>query len=746
MPLPQKMTEIDVEAEKQGILKRYRQLLRSCRHTLERGDKKLIRKAFDMALEAHKDTRRKSGEPYIYHPLAVAQIAAQEIGLGTTSIVCALLHDVVEDTDITLKIIERNFGEKVAKIIDGLTKIAGVFDQTNSLQAENFRKMLLTLSEDVRVILIKLADRLHNMRTLGSMSRKSQLKIASETSYLYAPLAHRLGLYSIKTELEDLSLKYSEPEKYNEIVQKLQETKSQRNRYIRQFIKPIEKRLIEEGYTFEVKGRPKSIYSILNKIQKQGVSFEEVYDLFAIRIILDIPIEDEKSDCWNVYSIITDSYHPNPDRLRDWISSPKSNGYESLHTTVMGPGGKWVEVQIRTRRMDEIAEKGYAAHWKYKDAKGGVSENSLEDWLARVREILENPDTNAIDFLDDFKLNLFAEEVFVFTPQGELRKLPANSTALDFAFDIHSDIGYRCIGAKVNSKLVPIYHKLTNGDQVEILTASKQKPSEDWLNHVVTAKAKGRIKHILREEKRRVASEGKEILERKFRHNKIAFTNENINFLATYYKFASSLDLFYAVATEKLDKDKLDLKLVFDPKNKLQRKEGRSSNYKEENKRSKKGLKSNEIILGDDFEDLPYDFAKCCSPIPGDEIFGFITIGEGVKIHRTSCPNAIRLMSNYGYRIIKAQWAHSPIKSDKSFLVGVSISGIDSVGVISKITEVVSNNLSVNMKSITVDTHEDGTFSGKLMLFISDTQHLDTLMNKIKAALPTISVSRVEVN
>lgn len=748
MPLSPNMTDIDVEAEKQEILKRYRQLLRSCRHTLEKGDKKLIRQAFDMALEAHKNMRRKSGEPYIYHPLAVAKIAAEEIGLGTTSIVCALLHDVVEDTDITLKVVEHNFGNKVARIIDGLTKISGVFDQTNSLQAENFRKMLLTLSEDVRVILIKLADRLHNMRTLESMSRKSQLKIASETSYLYAPLAHRLGLYAIKTELEDLSLKYSEPEKYLEIVRKLKETKANRNKYIRRFIEPIEKRLIDEGYTFEVKGRPKSIFSILNKMQQQGVPFEEVYDLFAIRIILDIPIEDEKSDCWNVYSIITDSYHPNPDRLRDWISSPKSNGYESLHTTVMGPEGKWVEVQIRTRRMDEIAEKGYAAHWKYKDSKSGASENSLEDWLARVRDILENPDTNAIDFLDDFKLNLFAEEVFVFTPTGELRKLPANSTALDFAFDIHSDIGYRCIGAKVNNKLVPIYHNLTNGDQVEILTASRQKPSEDWLNHVVTAKAKSRIKQILREEKKRIADEGKEILERKFRHNKVQFTNDNINFLASYYKFPSTLDLFYAVATEKLDKEKLDLKEVFDPKTKKQK----TGDYellnktKKSKKKSGEGLKSNEVILGDNFEDLPYDFAKCCSPIPGDEIFGFITIGEGVKIHRTSCPNAIRLMSNYGYRIIKAQWAHSPIKSDKEFLVGVSISGIDSVGVISKITEVVSNNLSVNMKSITVDSHEDGTFAGKLMLYINDTQHLDTLMSKIKQALPTILVSRIEVN
>lgn len=749
MPLPVNMIDIDVEAEKQEILKRYRLLLRSCRHTLEKGDKQLIRKAFDMALEAHKNMRRKSGEPYIYHPLAVAQIAAQEIGLGTTSLVCALLHDVVEDTDITLEVIKHNFGDKVARIIDGLTKISGVFDQTSSLQAENFRKMLLTLSEDVRVILIKLADRLHNMRTLESMSRKSQLKIASETIYLYAPLAHRLGLYSIKTELEDLSIKYTDPDRYIEIAQKLQETKAQRNRYIKRFIEPIESRLVDEGYTFDIKGRPKSIYSILNKMKKQAVPFEEVYDLFAIRIILDIPLSDEKADCWNVYSIITDSYFPNPDRLRDWISSPKTNGYESLHTTVMGPEGKWVEVQIRSKRMDEIAEKGYAAHWKYKDVKGGASESSLEAWLARVREILESPDANAIDFLDDFKLNLFAEEVFIFTPKGELRKLPANSTALDFAFDIHSDVGYRCIGAKVNNKLVPINHPLSNGDQVEILTASRQKPSEDWLKYVRTAKAKSKIKQILREEKKRVGDEGKEILERKFRQAKVPFTNDNLNFLATYYRFPSSLDLFYAIATEKFEKDKLELSFVFDPKNKILKKESKGNPSQEEPSKSGKANKvrsANEIILGDDYDDMPYDFAKCCSPIPGDEIFGFITVGEGVKIHRTNCPNAIRLMSNYGYRIIKAQWAHSPIKSDKAFLAGVQVTGIDSVGVISKITDVVSKDLAVNMKSITVESHEDGTFAGKIMLFINDTQHLDTLLQRIKGTLPTVQVSRIDVN
>ncbi len=736
---------VNVELEKQEILKRYRSLLRACKRTLEKGDKQKIRKAFDMALEAHKDMRRKSGEPYIYHPLAVAQICAEEIGLGTTSIVCALLHDVVEDTDITLDVVRLNFGEKVATIIDGLTKIAGVFDQnTNSLQAENFRKMLLTLSEDVRVILIKLADRLHNMRTLDSMSRNKQLKIASETLYLYAPLAHRLGLYSIKTELEDLSIKFTEPEKYFEIAQKLQESKAQRNRYIKQFIDPIDEEIHKANLKFEVKGRPKSIFSILNKMKKQGIPFEEVYDLFAIRVIIDTPYDNEKADCWKVYSIVTDRYIPNPDRLRDWISSPKSNGYESLHTTVMGPGGKWVEVQIRTKRMDEIAEKGYAAHWKYKDAAQAGNESGLEAWLAKVREILESPDANAIDFLDDFKLNLFADEVFVFTPRGELKKLPANSTALDFAFEIHSDIGSKCIGAKVNNKLVPIGHKLTNGDQVEIITSNKQKPHEEWLKQVVTAKAKGRIKQLLKEEKRAIGEEAKEYLERKFRHNKIPFNNETLTTLSTYYKFPSTLDLLFALGSGKLDREKIDLEYIF----KLQQKDHAHQAEQTEPNKAKAGKKApvaaDAVLLGDGHDNLPYSFAKCCSPIPGDHIIGFITIGEGVKIHRTNCSNAIRLMSNYGYRIIKANWAMGPVKSEQAFLAGIQINGIDSIGIISTITDVVSKNLQVNMKSITVESNE-GVFEGKISLFIYDTEHLEKLMQKIREALPLVKVQRIEV-
>ena len=482
---------IDAEHEKQEILKRYRALLRACRPNIDKGDKKLIRSAFDLSLEAHKDMRRKSGEPYIYHPIAVAQIVAEEIGLGTTAIVCALLHDVVEDTSFTLEDMERLYGKKVAGIIDGLTKIAGVFDHKSSLQAENFRKMLLTLSDDVRVILIKLADRLHNMRTLESMPRDKQLKIASETAYLYAPLAHRLGLYAIKTELEDLSLKFTESEVYNTLATKLQQSKKERDAFIKDFTRPICDELDKEGFTYEIKGRPKSVNSIWNKMKKQNVTFEEIYDLFAIRIIIDSPYETEKADCWKVYSIVTDYYTPNPDRLRDWVSTPKANGYESLHTTVMSKEGKWVEVQIRSLRMNEIAEKGYAAHWKYKESN---QENALDEWISRIREMLENPESNALDFIDDFKLNLFADEIFVFTPTGEIRTLPVGSTALDFAYEIHSDIGAKCIGAKINHKLVPISYKLDSGDQVEIITSAKQHPKDDWMSLVITAKAKSKIK------------------------------------------------------------------------------------------------------------------------------------------------------------------------------------------------------------------------------------------------------------
>jgi len=734
--------DVSAEIEKKEILKQYRGLLRACKRTREKGDKELIRKAFDLALEAHSDMRRKSGEPYIYHPIAVARICAEEIGLGTTSIVCALLHDTVEDTHITLEDIRHAFGPKVAQIIDGLTKISGVFDnRTNSIQAENFRKMLLTLSEDVRVILIKLADRLHNMRTLDSMSRKGQMKIASETLYLYAPLAHRLGLYNIKTELEDLATKYTEPEKYFEIAQKLQDTKIQRNRYIRTFSDQIIDELEKMGHSYEIKGRPKSIYSILNKMNKQGIPFEEVYDLFAIRIIVDVPLEEEKAVCWNVYSVVTDFYYPNPDRLRDWISSPKSNGYESLHTTVMGPKGKWVEVQIRTNRMNEIAEKGYAAHWKYKESSSNT-EGGLDDWLSRVREILENPDASAVDFLDDFKLNLFSDEVFVFTPKGELRKLPANATALDFAFEIHSELGSKCIGAKVNNKLVPLSFVLSNGDQVEILTSKKQKVNDEWLQFVVTAKAKSKIKQLLKESKREVASFGKEWLERKFNQANIPFNVENQNIITNYYRFPSSLDFFYAISQEEFDKNRLNLQDVF---HKPGTKEpSAKTNTSSKSKRPVKPIRADQVLFGDNLDEMDFGFAKCCNPIPGDEIVGFITVGDGVKVHRTNCPNAIKLSSNYGYRIIKATWANSPVKADKAFLAGIRISGIDDVGIISRITDAISRDLRVNMKAITVESHQ-GTFEGKITLYIHDTRHLDTLIQKLKSAVSHTQVQRINV-
>lgn len=732
------MQVVDADIEKKEILKRYRNLLKSCRNNINKDDKRLIRLAFNTSLEAHKEMRRRSGEPYIYHPIAVAQIVSDEIGLGTIGIVAALLHDVVEDTELSLEDIERLFGKTIGQIIDGLTKISGVFDHKSSLQAENFRKMLLTLSDDVRVILIKIADRLHNMRTLGSMPREKQLKIASETAYLYAPLAHRLGLYAIKTELDDLVLKYTEPEVYKTIALKLQQSKKERNRFINEFIDPITKELEKHGIKYEIKGRPKSINSIWYKMKKQGVPYEEIFDLFAIRIIIDTTPELEKSECWKVYSVVTDFYLPNPDRLRDWISTPKANGYESLHTTVMGPKGKWVEVQIRTQRMDEIAEKGYAAHWKYKESS---AENALDEWIKRIREMLESPESNALDFMDDFKLNLFSDEIFVFTPKGELRTLPVKATALDFAFDIHSDIGYRCIGAQVNHKLVPLSHQLNSGDQVEIITSSKQKPKEDWLNYVTTAKAKSRIKTALKEDKRKVADEGKEILQRKFKHLKLDFNNANINELLAYYRIPNSMDLFYRIAIGALDIK--DLKEFIHDKGQIKPKVPPKPEHQsfEEMVKSIRG-KSDMLIIGDNLEKIDYKLSPCCSPIPGDDVFGFITINEGIKIHRTNCPNAIQLMSNYAYRIVKAKWTS---QKEIAFLAGIKITGIDEVGVVNNITKVISSQLKVNMRSISIDSN-DGIFEGTIMLFVHDTDHLTNLINQLKKVNGILKVNRIDVN
>ncbi len=732
---------INLEAEKKEILKRYRALLRACRRTLEKGDKLLIRKAFDIALEAHKNMRRKSGEPYIYHPIAVANICAEEIGLGTTSVVCALLHDVVEDTDLTLEDIKRLFGTKEAKIIDGLTKISGVFDQGSSLQAENFRKMLLTLSDDVRVILIKLADRLHNMRTLESMKRDKQLKIASETLYLYAPLAHRLGLNAIKTELEDLGLKYTEPEVFDQIEKSLIESEPERKKFISKFMVPIKEILEEQGLKTKIIGRSKSIFSINNKIKNKGVPFEEIFDLFAIRIIIDTPPENEKTDCWRVYSIVTDFYHPSPDRLRDWISTPKANGYESLHTTVMGPEGKWVEVQIRTVRMDELAEKGYAAHWKYKDS---ANESQLDDWIRKIREILESPEENAMEFLDDFKLNLFAEEIFAFTPKGEMKTLPIGATALDFAFDIHTKVGEKCIGAKVNHKLVPLSYKLKSGDQIEVLTSNKQTPKEDWLGYVVTARAKSKIKNALKEVRRKIAEEGREMLERKFNHLKIDFTVNNINELATYFKLQSSQELFYRVAVGNINIK--HLKDFRQEHGKIVHKSG--SIKKAETAQSLEQMvtaargKSDMLVIGENLNKIDYKLSPCCTPIPGDDVFGFITINEGIKIHRVNCPNAVQLLSNYAYRVVKAKWTSQELIS---FLSGIKITGIDEVGLVNNITKIISNELNVNMRSISFDTN-DGTFEGTVMVFVHDTNHLTELMKKLKKVNGVLTVTRIDSN
>lgn len=730
---------IDLEAEKQEILKRYRALLRASKSTLQKGDKKEIRKAFEMALESHKDMRRKSGEPYIYHPIAVAQIAAEEIGLGTTSIVCALLHDVVEDTDITLEDIEREFGKKTARIIDGLTKISGVFDYNSSLQAENFRKMLLTLADDVRVILIKLADRLHNMRTMDFMPRQKQLKIASETIYLYAPLAHRLGLYAIKSELEDLSMKYLEPDTYKFIATQLNEKKAERNSFIRTFVEPINEILEEQGLMASVYGRPKSIHSIWNKMKKKNIPFEEVYDLFAIRIILDSAPEKEKADCWKAYSIVTDLYRPNPDRLRDWVSSPKGNGYESLHTTVMGPKGQWVEVQIRTQRMNEIAEKGFAAHWKYKESN---NDNGLDQWIMKVREMLSNPEANALDFLDDFKMNLFSDEIFIFTPKGALLQLPLGATALDFAFEIHTDVGARCLGAKVNHKLVPLSYKLQNGDQVEIITSSKQVPKEDWLNIVVTAKAKSKIKSSLKEEKRKIADTGKETLERKLKSLKITYNTDNLNKLTYFFKLQSTQDLFIGVATGKIELK--DLKEYLASEKEV---ENRGSDYKTNDGQhieallnKVKGPESDILLIGEDLQKIDYTLAACCNPIPGDDVFGFVTVNEGIKIHRTNCPNAAQLMANYGYRVVKAKWNR---QQELTFLTGLHIVGIDDVGLINNITKVISNDFKVNMRSITVDTN-DGIFDGSIKVFVNDKEHLDELILNLLEVKGVTGVTRFD--
>jgi len=738
------MIQVDVEEERQEILKRYRRLLRQAKPVLKSGDTKLIKKAFTISLEAHKDMRRKSGEPYIYHPLEVALICVEEIGLGTTSIISALLHDVVEDTDLELEDIERDFGTKVMTIIDGLTKISGVFDYGSSQQAENFRKMLLTLSDDVRVILIKLADRLNNMRTLGSMPRNKQLKIASETMYLYAPLAHRLGLYAIKSELEDLYLKYTDTEAYKDIVKKINESRSYRNKFIKTFIQPIEEELTRQGFKFTIKGRPKSVYSIFSKMKKQGIPFEEVFDLFAIRIILDSALENEKADCWQVYSIVTDFYRPNPNRLRDWISTPRSNGYESLHTTVMSTTGQWVEVQIRTERMNDIAERGYAAHWKYKEKETpGKSGPGLDDWINQVRSMLESNDGSAIEFMDDFRGNLFHDEVFVFTPKGDLKVLPNGASALDFAFEIHTEVGAKCIGAKVNQRLVPISYKLKNGDQVEILTSNKQKPTEDWLQQVVSSRAKAKIKDALREEKRSATVDGREIVQRKLKSMKMDLTSELIEQLRAYFDLKTANEFYYRVGRGIIDPTSIksfkEFKEQQKNKSKVVEKVKDESTFTKEIK-NLKGPDHDQLLIGEDMDVVDYSLSKCCNAIPGDEVFGFVTINEGIKIHRTSCPNALELLSNHGNRVIKARWTS---QKEIAFLAGLRIIGTDRVGLVNDVTKVISNELKVNMRSITIDS-DAGIFEGTIKLYVNNTEHLEQLISNLNQVEGILKVSRFD--
>ncbi len=722
---PAEAYNLTEEEEKKEILRQYRGLLRVLKQKLKPGDKALLRSSFEMAVEAHKTMRRKSGEPYILHPIAVARICVEEIGLGIRSTICALLHDTVEDTDITLQDIQREFGPEVAKIVDGLTKIAVVMDTNTSQQAENFRKILLTLTDDPRVILIKLADRLHNMRTMDAMKREKQLKICSETIYVYAPLAHRMGLYAIKTEMEDLAMKYMEPDTYRYIAKKLQDTKRERSRYINDFIRPLKEKLEKAGSVFEIHGRPKSIHSIWNKIKKKGVAFEEVYDLFAIRIIVDSPPEKEKEECWKVYSIITDSYNPSPERLRDWLSNPKSNGYEALHTTVMGPGGKWVEVQIRTKRMNEIAEKGLAAHWKYKEGKEDSSR--FEKWFHQIREALSNQDSSSLDFLQDFKTSFLTEEIYVYTPKGDVKMLPVGATALDFAFTVHTAVGSKCIGAKVNHKLVPLSHKLRSGDQIEIITSSKQKPNPEWLNFVVTSKAKSKIKDTLKEEKRAIAEEGRYILQRKLDGMNAVMNQANLDELATFYKLNSSLDLLYEVAIKKLDLRELkDFTVHGDklmPPKPVKEEIKEPENFTKTDNRKDTEL----IIFGESSDKIMYTLANCCKPIPGDDVFGFITTGEGLKIHRTNCPNATRLLSNYGHRVVKTKWAKN---KEISFLTGLKIIGLDDVGVIHKITNLISGELRVNISAMTIEAR-DGIFEGNVKVFVHDKDELDNLVNEL---------------
>lgn len=722
------MTEEAIEKENKMIARQYKELLRVSYRNLDDDDKKLIRQAFDLAIEAHKDQRRKSGEAYVFHPIAVAKIVADEMGLDAVSIAAGLLHDVVEDTEYTLDYIEEHFGEVVATIIDGLTKISKIdMEHSLSIQAENFRKMLLTLNEDVRVILVKLADRLHNMRTMESMPVHKQAEKASETLYIYAPLAHRIGLYNIKTELEDLGLKYTEPEVYNDIQTRMAETKEEREDYIETFSNIISKALDEEQLNYHIQGRTKSIYSIRKKIQKQQISFEEVYDKFAIRIIYESEDTDEKFLAWKIYSIVTDHFRPNPTRLRDWISAPKSTGYEALHITVMGPQGRWIEVQIRSKRMHEIAERGYAAHFKYKHKENDQDQN-LEEWINKLQEALENQDADAVDFVEQFKLNLYAKEIFIFTPQGDLKSLPKGATPLDFAFSIHTEVGLKTRGARVNRKMVPLSHTLKSGDQVEIITSKNVIPTAKWLDYAITGRARSKIKNALKAEKKEQAELGKEILRRKLRAQKIPFNDKTIESLVKFFDLQTSMDLFYRVKIGSIDNDKLrkyaasrgNIMSIFKSKPKKE--------TVEEIHKPEITTKYDHLVFGDNEEKLDYKFANCCNPIPGDNVFGFLTVSEGIKVHKKNCPNAIQMQSNYAYRIIRAKWVDS---SQEEFRAVIRLSGLDDIGLVSDITKMISKHLHVDMDSISFKSKEN-MFEGRIILKVKNNTILTDLMRRLK--------------
>lgn len=730
------MTQEQIEKENKEIAREYKELLSISYQTLTDDDKKLIRKAFDVAVEAHKDQRRKSGEAYIFHPIAVAKIVASEIGLGPTSIAAALMHDVVEDTDITVEDIERMFNPKIAKIVEGLTKISRMEpDPDISLQAENYRKMLLTLNDDVRVILIKIADRLHNMQTMNSMAAYKQAKIASETLYIYAPLAHRLGLFNIKTKLEDLGLEYTEPDVYHDILSKTKESKEEQNAYIESITSVLNEALAKEDVSFTIKGRPKSIYSIRRKMKAQGVTFDQVYDKFAIRIIYNSTPADEKFIAWKIYSIVTDHYRPSPSRLRDWISSPKSTGYEALHITVMGPKGRWVEVQIRSERMDEIAEKGYAAHYKYK--QGVTEENSLDKWLNLLKEALENSEANAVDFVEDFKLNLYAKEIYIFTPKGEIKSLPKGATALDFAFSIHTDIGIKTRGTKVNGKLVPLNYELNSGDQVEIITSANQKPSSHWLEFVTTARAKNKIKNALNEDVKQISEDGKEVLTRKLKHLKITLDEKTVNDLVNFFKLKTSQDLFYRVGSGKIENQQLKEFATHKNSNAFM------NFFKKSIRKEAPGVvaetKLDSLVFGKNDEKLDYKLASCCNPIPGDQVFGFVTINEGIKVHKIDCPNAISLQSNYAYRILPAKWIDSSVQE---FNASLMIKGIDGLGLTNELTRVISNQMNVNIQSISLSSNA-GIFNGQITVIVPNNQVLNRLIENIQGIDGVEKITRI---